>query len=100
MPMDVRGQWGLAQSNGGTIIFTGITQDPDSGAFHGQAKVGTDTPTSFSGIATDDEISFKVRSGIYLGTFNFQGHLSGMTVDGQNGNSQATWFASKIFTPM
>ncbi|GHG10154.1 hypothetical protein [Streptomyces hydrogenans] len=98
MPMDVRGNWGLVQSNGATVTFSGVTQDPDSGYFQGQAKVGTSLPVGIEGVATDDEISFKVKSGIYFGSFNFQGWLWGFTVDGQNGTSQATWFATKQFS--
>ncbi|MFF1594161.1 hypothetical protein ACFVY0_39625 [Streptomyces sp. NPDC058286] len=98
MTMDVRGQWGLGQGNGSTVLLNVRQQDPD-GSFGGTATVDGHA-AGVTGKVTDSEIAFQVEHGIYIGRFTFEGRLTGLTVDGQNGHSQATWLATELFGPL
>lgn len=101
MPKDVRGKWDLHQSNGFTLHMEVDGQDRD-GTFNGKANVhGKAGFTDLADTrATDDEITFLMGRGRYVGRFDFQGRLTGTTFDTQNPGSQATWFTEKLFGPM
>lgn len=99
MPKNVGGTWGVAQGNGHNVAVTVAQERPD-GFFTGIAKIDNTSTENVSGQVTDSEISFLIGHGRYVGHFDFEGRLSGLTIDGNNGTSQATWFASKLFEPL
>lgn len=108
MTMDVRGTWHLKQSNGPLVALT-INDEGLDGTFAG----GTNQ-ASFDGItgniddarATDGEITFRVPwsngpVGRYVGRFDFQGRLTGVTFAEGHPEQQATWVVDeKTFGPM
>ncbi|GAA5023762.1 hypothetical protein [Kitasatospora paranensis] len=97
-PMDVRGDWDLTQSNGFTVHMQIDGEDPD-GTFNGRGNI--DGKAGFIDLAdtraTDHEITFQMGAGRYTGQFDFQGRLTGTTVDTSHPTSQATWQANKLF---
>ncbi|MFZ2529427.1 MAG: hypothetical protein WAX14_17525 [Rhodococcus sp. (in: high G+C Gram-positive bacteria)] len=101
MAKDVRGDWDLHQSNGFTLHVEVADEDPD-GSFTGKANVHGKagfTPLTDTR-ATDDEFTFQMGPGRYTGRFDFQGRLTGITFDTAHPQSQATWFADKLFGPL
>ena len=102
MAMDVRGSWKLKQANGPDVVVTVNAEDPD-----GSFAAGNNPPentASFDGIsgpiqdarATDQELTFKVPwsngpIGRYVGHFDFQGRLTGVTFNEANPGEQSTW---------
>ncbi|MEU4081142.1 hypothetical protein DEJ45_25240 [Streptomyces venezuelae] len=97
MPMNVKGRWGLAQSNGLTINLS-LTQD--GGSFSGEAEIdasGVQTTEPVAGTVTDEDITFKIGSVHYLGTFT-QGRPHGLSIDFADAVRQSTWFAPKTFS--
>ncbi|MEV6256726.1 hypothetical protein ACIHAX_19515 [Nocardia sp. NPDC051929] len=98
MSRDVRGNWSLHQSNGFTVHVEVAGEDGDGtfngkGNIHGQPGFIEFTDTR----ATDDEITFQMGDGRYVGRFDFQGRLTGTTFDLSHPHSHATWFADKLF---
>ncbi|MFB7216608.1 hypothetical protein [Streptomyces sp. NPDC056255] len=95
MAMDVRGTWHLKQSNG-ALVRLDIMEDPD-GTFGGsRASYDGVTGTIDDARATDSEITFRVPwsngpVGRYVGRFDFQGRLTGVTFAEGHPESQATW---------
>ncbi|NEA54794.1 hypothetical protein G3I60_11720 [Streptomyces sp. SID13666] len=98
MAMDVRDKWDLNQSNGFTLHME-IAEEDDDGFFSGRANIhgqaGFHDLTDAR--ATDDEFTFLMGSGRYVGRFDFQGRLTGSTFDTAHPSSQATFFADKEF---
>ncbi|MEV6882376.1 hypothetical protein [Streptomyces sp. NPDC051135] len=97
MVMDVTGTWHLKQSNG-PLVEMRITGQDENGTFADQGNA------SFDGVsgplkdarATDTEITFQVPwsngpVGRYVGRFDFQGRLTGVTFAEGNPSQQAQW---------
>lgn len=105
MPKDVRGTWHLQQSNG-PMVTLHINEDPD-GTFGGNSTAEFDgiTGTIDDARATDDEITFRVPwskgpVGRYVGRFDLQGRLTGITFAEGSPAEQATWVVEeKTFGP-
>ncbi|OJF79723.1 hypothetical protein [Nocardia seriolae] len=98
MPRDVRGNWDLHQGNGFTLHME-IADEDGEGSFDG--RVNVHGKAGFTGLAdtraTDDELTFQMGNGRYTGRFDFQGRLTGVTFDVAHPQSQATWWADKLF---
>ncbi|MFC9699778.1 hypothetical protein ACFQ7J_00050 [Streptomyces sp. NPDC056501] len=99
MPMNVKGRWGLAQSDGITI---NLSLEQQGASFSGEAEIdaaGGPVTERVTGTVTDSDISFKMGSIHYLGSFA-QGQLYGLSIDFRDAVKQATWFAPKTFRPL
>ncbi|WP_426361816.1 hypothetical protein [Streptomyces sp. E-08] len=99
MPMNVKGRWDLAQGDGNTVA---LSLDQQGESFSGEATI--DGPAgqiteSMSGVVTDSDMSFRVGTVLYIGSFA-QGRLYGLSIDFQNVAKQVTWFAPKHFHPL
>ncbi len=100
MARDINGQWRITQSNGFEVMFD-IVQEAD-GSLHGSGEIPGKRVANAHGRLQGDSFSYTVdwnnngRGGLYTGTFDAAGHLSGMTFDLDNPTSQATWFAHEF----
>src|SRR5262245_32094383 len=109
---DVSGTWKAIQSNG---FWTGFRIEQDGGQLSGSAHwltVETDTfwvgdvaeasSMEASGSVNAEEFVFNVSwdngtRGLYTGRFQGDGRLTGLTVDQQHPESQATWISDRQF---
>ncbi|MEV6256725.1 hypothetical protein ACIHAX_19510 [Nocardia sp. NPDC051929] len=97
LPRDVTGTWNLHQGNSFTLHVDVVSEDGDGtfngkGNIHGQPGFIELTDTR----ATDDEITFQMGNGRYVGRFDFQGRLTGMVLDLAHPHSHAFWFVDKL----
>ncbi|MEU0088791.1 hypothetical protein [Streptomyces sp. NPDC006274] len=101
MPMDVRGNWDINQSNGFTLHLEVTGEDPQ-GFFDGRIAIAN--KANYRQIedakATDREFTFKMGNGRYTGRFDEWARLTGVTYDEATPQSQATWAANKQFGPL
>ena len=98
----VGGSWDVHQSNGFHLIFEIGQHPPDGQDLVGSATQDDGTTGGGEGRVDGDSFHFRVEwpngsVGVYDGTFNSEGVISGVTFDEANPGSQATWFSGANF---
>src|SRR5262245_54787680 len=98
----VDGTWDVHQSNGFHVLFD-IGQHPAGGQkLVGSATLDDGTTGDGRGRLRNDQFHFKVAwpngsVGVYDGSFNIEGVITGVTFDETHPESQATWHSGANF---